>query len=349
MLKLEMDPVARRRFHECVDAIAGLEFAGVPGEPTPRSYYRARLGPPGAERDYALDKYLRYYLDLFETAGRSPRGQKVLEGGCGFGVGLVAVAVLGAEEAHGVEIVPWEVEFARRARDVLAEDVRDRIRPTVGNVAELPYPDDTFDVVLSLEAISHYLDYEPFLDEAHRVLKAGGVLVVSDGNNGLNPLTRRKTSKVWASHEVDPRTDHVERLDSPFLFVLKRERIVSEADPSLSPDVVHDLALRTSGMTRPQIEDAVRAYSEQGVQPDSLYRPGTLTVHPDHEMVMERLFDPFVLGREIAERGFDVTVWGHWGGAGGSRLVRVVNGILRSASRVTMRAARVFRIRAVKR
>ena len=324
------------------------QFAATPGEPTPRSYYRDRLGPAGPEREYALDKYFRYYLDVFETAGRSPHGQKVLEAGSGFGLGLVAVAVLGAAEAHGVEIVPWEAEFAFRGRDVLPEDVRDRIRPVVGNAAELPYPDDTLDVVLSLEAISHYLDYEPFLDEAHRVLRPGGVLVISDGNNGLNPLIRRKTRKVWASHEVDPRTEHVEKPDSPFLFVLKRERIVEETDPSLPPETVHELALRTSGMIRPRIEEAVRAYSGQGVLPDSRYRPGTLTVHPDHEMVMERLFNPFALGGEIARRGFEVKVWGHWGGAGGSRLVRVVNSILRRGSRVTMPAARGFRIRAVK-
>ena len=65
-------------------------------------------------------------------------------------------------------------------------------------------------------------------------------------------------------------------------------------------------------------------------------------------MVMERLFNPFELGQEVAARGFDVTVRGHWGGAAGSRPVRVANGVLRWASRVTMPVARAFRIRAVK-
>jgi SAM-dependent methyltransferase len=347
-VKLELDTSARASFHACVDAIADVEFAVAPGEPTAKGYYRDRLGPPGSEREHALDKYLRYYLDLFETAGRPPEGLKTLEAGSGFGLGLVVVATLGAAEANGVEIVPWEVEYALRALEVMPEDVRSRVKPVVGNAAELPYPDGTFDVVLSLEAISHYLDYEPFLDEAHRVLRSGGVLVISDGNNGLNPLVRRHTHRVWASHEADPRTEEVDP-DSPWLFVLKRERIVAETDPSLAPEVVHDLALRTSGMVRHQIEEAVHAYADRGTLPDSRWRPGTLTVHPEEEMVMERLFNPFELGREVAARGFDVSVYGHWGGAGGARVVRVVNGILRWASRVTMPAARGFRIRAVKR
>jgi ubiquinone/menaquinone biosynthesis C-methylase UbiE len=349
-MKLESaDPQTRQRFRDCVDAIARVDFAVAPGDPTPQSYYKARLGPPGPERDKALDKYLRYYLDLFELADRPPQGLKVLEVGSGFGLGLVAVAVLGADEANGVEIVPWQVEFALKARETLSDDLPQRVKPVVGTATDLPYAADTFDVVLSLEAVSHYLDYDPFLDEAHRVLRPGGVLVISDGNNGLNPLIRRKTRRIWASHEVDPRTDHVERPDSPWLFVPKRERIVTETDPSLAPDVAHDLALRTSGMVRSQIEEAVRTYADRGTLPESRYRVGTLTVHPEQEMVMERLFNPFALGREVADRGFDVRVRGHWGGAAGPRLVRVVNGVLGSLSRVTMPAARGFRIRAVKR
>ena len=349
-MKLESaDPRTRERFRDCVDAIARVEFVVAPGDPTPQGYYAALLGPPGAEREKALDKYLRYYLDLFELAGGPPQGLRVLEVGSGFGLGLVAVAVLGAEEACGVELVPWQVEFALEARKALPDDLAARVKPVVGTATDLPHAADTFDVVLSLEAISHYLDYHPFLDEAHRVLRSGGVLVISDGNNGLNPLIHRKTRRIWASHEVDPRRDHVERPDSPWLFVPKRKRIVAEAGPSLAPDVVHDLALRTSGMVRPQIEEAVRTYAEHGTLPDSRYRFGTLTVHPEQAMVMERLFNPFALGREVAERGFDVHVRGHWGGAAGSRLVRVVNGLLRALSRLTMPAARGFRIRAVKR
>jgi ubiquinone/menaquinone biosynthesis C-methylase UbiE len=348
-VKLEVDRNARRRFHSCLDEIARIDFASPPAEPTPAGYYPALIAPAGAESDQALDKHLRYYLDLFELAGRAPYRLRVLEVGSGFGLGLVAVAVLGAEEAHGVEIVDWQVEFARKARDTLPDDLRLRVKPVVGSATDLPYADATLDVLLSLESVSHYLDYQTFLDEAHRVLRPGGVLVISDANNGLNPLIRRRTRRLWASHEVDPSTEAVERPGWPWYFVTKREQIIAQTDPTLDREVVHDLALRTAGLIRPQIVEAVRSYRERGTLPESRYRFGTLTVHPEHEMVMERLFNPFALGRELTDRGFDVRVRGHWGGAGGSRVVRFVNSVLRSASRVTMPTARGFRIRAVKR
>ncbi len=346
-MRLEIDPSTQALYRTCVAAIAALEFSAAPGEPTPQGYYPEELGPPGRERDRALDRNLRYYLDLFETAGRSPRDVNVLEAGSGFGLGLVVVATLGAAEANGIELSSWQVEFAQRVREILPDEVGDRVKPIVGDVVELPYADGTFDVVLSLEAISHYLEYAPFLDEAHRVLRRGGVLVISDCNNGLNPLIRRRTHRLWASHEADPRTQPVDS-DSPWLFVPKRERIAKAADPMLAAEVAHELALRTAGMVRAEIEEAVQAHAEHGTLPDSRYRPGTVTVHPEHEMVMERLFDPFQLGREISERGFDVRVRGHWGGAGESRPVRAVNGVLRSVSRLTMPSARGFRIRATK-
>jgi SAM-dependent methyltransferase len=345
--RLELDARTRARFRSYGAAIAALEFSTTPGEPTPKGYYRDALGPPGPERDRALDKQLRFYLDLFEAAGRAPHGLKVLEVGSGFGLGLVVVATLGAAEANGVEIVPWQVADALRMREVLPPDVRERVKPVVGDAIRLPYADGTLDVVLSLEAISHYLDHLPFIGEAHRVLRPGGVLVISDENNGLNPIVRRRTHRVWEAHEADPLVEAVDP-DSPWLFVPKRERIVMDACPTLPSGVAHALALRTAGMVRAEIQDAARAYVDHGVLPDAPYRPGTVTVHPEHEMVMERPFNPFRLGREIAERGFAVRVRGHWGGAGGSRPVRLVDGLLRSLSRVTMPAARSFRIYATK-
>jgi hypothetical protein len=111
---------------------------------------------------------------------------------------------------------------------------------------------------------------------------------------------------------------------------------------------VHELALRTAGLVSTEIVAAARVCAEQGTLPESRYRPGTLTVHPDQEMVMERLFNPFALARELTERGFDVRLRGYWGGAGGSRLLRFADAVLRSASTITMPMARAFRIVAYK-
>jgi SAM-dependent methyltransferase len=271
--------------------------------------------------------------DLFTFARVEPAGHDVLEAGSGFGLGLVASACLGARPV-GLELVPWQAEWARRCAEALGLE----IRIEVGSVTSMPFEQGSMDVVLSLEAISHYLDYHSFLAEARRVLRPGGVLIVSDGNNGLNPIVRRKTYDIWATHENDDDADH------PFHFVRKREGIVLTAHPELEQATARQLALLTSGMVRSEIIAATDRYVEEGVLPDRPYHRGELSVHPDHEMVMERLFNPFDLAREIEGYGFRTKLRGHWGSGG--TLIRAVDKVLTAATPLTIYSARGFRIAA---
>ena len=66
----------------------------------------------------------------------------------------------------------------------------------------MPYADGSFDLVLSVEAISHYRDVGAFIGEAARVLRTGGTLLLSDGNNGRNPRIRRATHALWEEFET---------------------------------------------------------------------------------------------------------------------------------------------------
>jgi SAM-dependent methyltransferase len=267
----------------------------------------------------------------------------VLEVGSGFGLVLVWLASHGAR-AHGVEIVSWMVEDVRTYLVQLPTEIRDRMAVRQGTASRLPYEDSSFDLVLSIEALSHYLDYASFLAEAHRVLRKGGKLLVVDGNNCLNPFTRRYAKRIWALHERD-----IVDEDDPWLFVPKRQRIIQENFPELDASKAHTLALRTTGMVRSQISDAVNTYLDTGKLPENFYESGQLSVHPEHEMVMERLFNPFTLVTEIHSHGFEARVQGYWGGASGRPIVRAANRVLTAMSRVTMPIAPSFRIVAVKR
>ena len=99
-------------------------------------------------------------------------------------------------------------------------------------------------------------------------------------------------------------------------------------------------------MTATEVVDAARRYFEVGELPSSVYRQGDLAVDPISTQVMERLFNPFRLGREIASNGFRVKVRGYWGGASGRRGLRVANAMLGALSPLTMMTARAFRIAA---
>jgi SAM-dependent methyltransferase len=322
---------------ELAEIIFGTELPVRSNQPTLHAYYG------DLRRPELLERFVRYHEDMLRFGGFDPSGKEVLDAGSGFGMVLVWLASRGAR-AHGLEIVSWRVEDVRTYLARLPASIRDQVTVRQGSAAEMPYGDASFDLVLAIETVSHFLDYRRFLGEAHRVLRPGGTLLIVDGNNGLNPSIRRHCRHIWALHERDIVDDN-----DPWLFVPKRQRIIEESFPELDATDAHTLALRTSGMVRGQVLEAVRGYLESGELPDQAYEPGQLTVHPEDEMVMERLLNPFGLARELRSQGFDVTVRGYWGGASGRPIVRTANRVLAALSPLTMFTARSFRVVAVKR
>lgn len=78
----------------------------------------------------------------------------------------------------GLDVTWKHIEHGRRrSREAGAED---RLRFHHGTAIELPFPDESFTHVLSIEGPEHFDTREKFLHEARRVLKPGGVIAMSD-------------------------------------------------------------------------------------------------------------------------------------------------------------------------
>lgn len=108
-------------------------------------------------------------------------GLRVLDAGCGRGEVLLACARAGAEVA-GIDYAQAAVEISRDTLSgVSGADIRQ------GDISRLPWPDASFDRVLSGDVIEHLdpADAEAMLREAHRVLKPGGWLVLHTAPNLL--------------------------------------------------------------------------------------------------------------------------------------------------------------------
>jgi SAM-dependent methyltransferase len=106
------------------------------------------------------------------AAGERLRG-RVLEDGCGVGTYLARL------EPDAAFAAGLEVEFPRA---VDARRVASRVLCSAGE--RLPLPDAWFDLVLSHEVLEHVADDRAYLDEAARVLKPGGRLVLFCPNRG---------------------------------------------------------------------------------------------------------------------------------------------------------------------
>jgi SAM-dependent methyltransferase len=97
-------------------------------------------------------------------------GTSVLDLGCGSGEFLALAAARGAEVA-GIDDAGAMIAAAHSR--VPHADLR------VGSIEELPWPDDTFDVVTAFNAIGFADDRGAALAEARRVARNGGLVAVS--------------------------------------------------------------------------------------------------------------------------------------------------------------------------
>jgi len=110
-------------------------------------------------------------LDLIGFDKEFFRGKVVLDAGCGGGRNTVAMAQLGAAEAHGIDISATGIEDAtRRARNY------PQARFLQASVENIPYPDQTFDVVWCAGVLMHTGHDDKVLEELARVIKPGGLL-----------------------------------------------------------------------------------------------------------------------------------------------------------------------------
>ncbi len=109
-------------------------------------------------------------------SGSSPSGLRFLELGCGDGSISLELSRQGME-VHGVDIVPFAIEWAREKSSVSGSEgffVN-------GIVTTLPYRTGVFDIVLDADC-SHCIigrDRDDFFSEAFRVLRPGGIFVSS--------------------------------------------------------------------------------------------------------------------------------------------------------------------------
>jgi len=118
--------------------------------------------------------------------------ERVLDVGCGRGLMLIGAAKrLTTGTASGIDL--WQEEDLSGNRpgatmdNAEAEGVRDRVDVQTADMRKIPFPDATFDVVVSCSAIHNIYNAEgrgEAIGEIVRVLKPGGAAIIDDIRHG---------------------------------------------------------------------------------------------------------------------------------------------------------------------
>lgn len=160
-----------------------------------------RLGYPAAD----LDRIPQAALDSFAGVGYQfdlaalEEGDDVLDLGSGSGtdVFVAALHVGDTGSVTGIDMTDEQLEKARQLRDTGG---RDTVTFEKGYIEELPFEDETFDIVISNGVINLSAEKDQIFEEANRVLKPDGRLALSDIISETEmPESIKTNADLWAA------------------------------------------------------------------------------------------------------------------------------------------------------
>jgi ubiquinone/menaquinone biosynthesis C-methylase UbiE len=181
----------------------------------------------------------RLHLDHDTAAHSIPR---VLDMGCGLGATLRSFARhLPHAVLNGITLVPWQLEQGQKLNQEQPEGRN--IALALGDYEHTTQPSESFDAAYAIESscYAHGGNKAAFLQEAHRLLRPGGRLVVADGFLGPGTLRGpqkflyRKLCECWVIDtlgEIQPFTRELERLGFSDI-------VVEQTQARVTPSVLH--------------------------------------------------------------------------------------------------------------
>lgn len=150
------------------------------------------------------------HLHRYAIAVDLINGKKVLDIACGEGYGSNLMAE-NAEQVTGIDLDRAVIEKAKK------KYTRSNLLFCQGSTSHIPGADNCFDIVISFETLEHVEEQEQFFAEIKRVLKPGGLLLISTPDkhqyselaNYNNPFHKKELYEKEFKALVDKYFQHV--------------------------------------------------------------------------------------------------------------------------------------------
>jgi len=142
----------------------------------------------------SLDYFLKFNI---------PKDAKILDIGCNYGSLIYNLYCLGYENIFGIDIEGDSINKGRLFYPEISNNLSKH------NPGDIPFNDNTFDVVLMFDVIEHVPNIEIFINKVKKTLKPGGVFIFQTPNKFINipwEIINGRSLTKWQSYHCSLQT-----------------------------------------------------------------------------------------------------------------------------------------------
>lgn len=146
------------------------------------------------ERVKTFPQSLQRMNEIMSEAADIKENYSVLDAGCGIGGSSIFIAQQKKCKVTGITLSERQVIKAKEIAE--KRKLTDYVEFHQMNYSATSFPDQSFDIVWGCESICYADDKKQFIQEAFRLLKPGGRLIIADGfvtkfENNEHPIVRK--------------------------------------------------------------------------------------------------------------------------------------------------------------
>ena len=144
---------------------------------------------PGITAEHNYQWHLAKYI----FASKFAENKKILDIACGSGYGSYLLSKT-AKKVYGGDVNISAIKIA------ISHYQHPNLVYKYMNAVNLPFPDNSFDMIVSFETIEHVLNYRKFLEECKRVLRVNGIFIGATVNHSVVDI---RQGKLFWSDEME--------------------------------------------------------------------------------------------------------------------------------------------------